>query len=469
VLPGPQGNAAKPIRSNPVELNNRIVARLWQDPPRAMPRWKRRVLAGLRVGYVTIRDIMEGQLTLQAMSLVYTTLLSLVPLIAISFSVLAGFGVQHELEPLLIEALEPLGPERSVEVAERIIQFVDNINIGVLGGVGLAFLLYTVVTLMQKIESAFNGIWHVTHERSMARRFSDYLSVVLIGPVLVFSALGVTATITATPIIRQIATIEPIGTLIAIGTSLVPYVLVVAAFTFIYVFMPNTKVRLGSALAGGIAAGVLWATTSFVFTWFVADSANYEVIYSAFATLIVFMIWLYVNWMILLIGGTIAFYHQNPDFVTPHKTSMRLSNRIKERIALTVAILIGRNYYGQEQAWTLERLAERVQVPRDGLVLVLAALEKAGLMKRTADKPPFYLPGRPLETTPVKAVLDAVREAEESHLALARLAKDPVVERLEEMLDDAVGQALAQRTIKDMVQGRIDDRGRSKIKTGSDE
>jgi membrane protein len=469
VLPGPQGNAAKPIRSNPVELNNRIVARLWQDPPRAMPRWKRRVLAGLRVGYVTIRDIMEGQLTLQAMSLVYTTLLSLVPLIAISFSVLAGFGVQHELEPLLIEALEPLGPERSVEVAERIIQFVDNINIGVLGGVGLAFLLYTVVTLMQKIESAFNGIWHVTHERSMARRFSDYLSVVLIGPVLVFSALGVTATITATPIIRQIATIEPIGTLIAIGTSLVPYVLVVAAFTFIYVFMPNTKVRLGSALAGGIAAGVLWATTSFVFTWFVADSANYEVIYSAFATLIVFMIWLYVNWMILLIGGTIAFYHQNPDFVTPHKTSMRLSNRVKERIALTVAILIGRNYYGQEQAWTLERLAERVQVPRDGLALVLAALENAGLMKRTADKPPFYLPCRPLETTPVKAVLDAVREAEESHLALARLAKDPVVERLEEMLDDAVGQALAQRTIKDMVQGRIDDRGRSKIKTGSDE
>lgn len=439
-----------------MELNNRIIALLWEDPPRSMPRWKRRLLSALRVGFVTVRDIQEGQLTLQAMSLVYTTLLSLVPLIAISFSVLAGFGVQHELEPFLIDALEPLGPEKSIEIAERIIQFVDNINIGVLGGVGLAFLLYTVVTLMQKTESAFNGIWHVTHERSMARRFSDYLSVVLIGPVLVFSALGVTATITATPIIERIATLEPIGTLIAIGTSLVPYVLVVAAFTFIYVFMPNTKVRLGSALVGGIAAGVLWATASFIFTWFVADSANYEAIYSAFATLIVFMIWLYVNWMILLIGGTIAFYHQNPDFVTPHKAIARLSNRVKERIAFTVAILIGRSYYGQENAWTLERLAGRLQVPRDGLALVLDALENAGLMKRTADKPPLYLPGRPLETTPVKAVLDAVREAEEGRFALARLAKDPVVERIEEMLDDAAGQALHQRTIKDMIQGTID-------------
>jgi membrane protein len=442
-----------------VELNSRIIARLWQEPAHSMPRWKRRLFAAFRVGYVTARDIQEGQLTLQAMSLVYTTLLSLVPLIAISFSVLAGFGVQHELEPLLVEALEPLGPERSVEVAERIIQFVDNINIGVLGGVGLVFLLYTVVTLMQKIESAFNGIWHVTHERSMARRFSDYLSVVLIGPVLVFSALGITATITATPIIERLATLEPIGTLIAVGTSLLPYALVVAAFTFIYVFMPNTKVRLASALVGGIAAGVLWATTSFVFTWFVADSANYEVIYSAFATLIVFMIWLYVNWMILLIGGTIAFYHQNPDFVTPHKAITRLSNRVKERIALTVAILIGRSYYGQENAWTLERLAGRLQVPRDVLQLVLGALEKAGLMKRTADKPPLYLPGRPLETMPVKAVLDAVREAEEGDLALARLAKDPMVERIEEMLDDAVGQALHQRTIKDMVQGGIREQG----------
>ena len=439
-----------------MELKERMIARLWEEPPRSAPRWKRRLISVLRVAYVTVRDAQEGQLTLQAMSLVYTTLLSLVPLIAISFSVLAGFGVQHELEPLLIDALEPLGAEKSAEVTERIIQFVDNVSVGVLGGVGLVFLLYTVVTLMQKIEGAFNSIWHVRHERSLARRFSYYLSIILIGPVLVFSALGVSATITATPILELLAASEPVGTLIAIGTQLLPYALVVTAFTFIYVFMPNTKVRASSALVGGFAAGVLWATTGFIFTWFVADSANYEAIYSAFATLIVFMIWLYINWMILLIGGTIAFYHQNPDFVTPYKESARLSNRVKERIALQAALLIGRSYYGQEQPWTLERLAKRLRVPRDVLDLVLGALERAGLMKRTADRPPLYLPGRPPEITPIKAVLDAVRVAEEEHTAPTGGAKDPIVERLEAMLDAAVGQALDQRTVKDMVQDRLE-------------
>jgi membrane protein len=159
--------------------------------------------------------------------------------------------------------------------------------------------------------------------------------------------------------------------------------------------------------------------------------------------------------MILLIGGTIAFYHQNPDLVTPYKESARLSNRIKERIALSAALLIAQSYYGRDQAWTLERLARRLRIPRDVLGLVLDALERAGLMKRTADKPPLYLPGRPPETTPIKAVLDAVRVAEEEHMALTGVTKEPVVERLEAMLDEAVGQALDQRTVKDMVQDRL--------------
>jgi membrane protein len=160
--------------------------------------------------------------------------------------------------------------------------------------------------------------------------------------------------------------------------------------------------------------------------------------------------------MILLIGGTIAFYHQNPDFVTPYKETARLSNRVKERLALSVTLLIGQSYYRQEQPWTLERLAIRLRVSRDILGLVLGALERAGLMKRTADKPPVYLPGWAPEATPIKAILDAVRSSEEGHVALSGVATDPVVERLEALLDAAVGQALDQRTVKDMIQDRLE-------------
>ena len=141
----------------------------------------------LRLLAVSSRDFSEGLINLRAMSLVYTTLLSLVPLLAVSFSVLKGFGVHNQIEPLLLNFLAPLGPKGG-EIAASIIGFVENLNVKVLGAVGLAVLLYTVFSLIQKIEDAFNDIWRVRRQRSLARKISDYMSVLLIGPVLI--ALG---------------------------------------------------------------------------------------------------------------------------------------------------------------------------------------------------------------------------------------------------------------------------------------
>ncbi len=155
-----------------------------------MPWWKSIPLKGIRILYVIVRDLVQGQLTLRAMSLVFTTLLSLVPVIAVSFSVLKAFGVHNQVEPLLFGFLEPLG-DKGVEVTNQIIGFVDNIKVGVLGAVGIAMLIYTAVSLIQKVEDTFNYTWHVQRSRSFATRFSSYLSVIIIGPVLVFSSLGV--------------------------------------------------------------------------------------------------------------------------------------------------------------------------------------------------------------------------------------------------------------------------------------
>lgn len=429
-----------------------LVSRLWQADVDAMPAGKRHLFRGLRIAYAVGRDVQQGDLTLRAMSLVYTTLLSMVPLLAISFSVLKGFGVQNELQPFLINLLEPLGPEKSAEVTGRIIEFVENTNVGVLGAVGLCFLLYTVISLLQKIEGAFNAIWRITRERTLARRFSDYLSVIVIGPVLMFGALGLTAAVTGTSIVERAARYEPITTLIGVAASLVPYVLVVGAFTFINVFMPNTRVRLLSAFVGALIAGVLWASAGFVFTAFVADSNNYNAIYSAFATLMVFMIWLYVNWLILLVGGTIAFYHQRSDFLTRSRTIAHLSNRVKERIALSAMLLMTRGVYDGASPLTQEQLSERLRVPRDALGRILGALRAAGLIAETAARPPAYLPARAADATPVKAVLDAVRTADErNQLGPAHLPRDAAAERVQMAADRAVAEALEAWTVKDVL------------------
>ncbi|NNF97230.1 MAG: YihY family inner membrane protein, partial [Halobacteria archaeon] len=260
-------------------------------------------ITALRIGHLIMRDISEGQITLRAMGLVYTTLLAMVPLIAVSFSVLKGFGVHNQVEPLLLGLLEPLG-DKGVEITEKIIGFVDNINVTVLGSLGVALLFYTAVSLMQKIERAFNDTWRVTELRPFAQRFSDYLTVILIGPVLMFTALGVTASIGNIEMVKAAMQVEVIGASIQLAGRLLPYLLVVGAFTFVYVFVPNTRVSFRAALIGALVAGLMWQIMGWGFAAFVANSTKYTAIYAAFATMLILLIWLYVSWLILLTGGS---------------------------------------------------------------------------------------------------------------------------------------------------------------------
>jgi membrane protein len=432
-------------------LRSLIDGAIWNEDIASQPRWRARLIKLVRIVYVVGRDLTEGQLTLRAMSLVYTTLLSMVPLLAVSFSVLKGFGVHNQIEPLLLRLMAPLG-EQGVEVAGRIIGFVENIKVGLLGSVGLALLFYTVVSLIQKIERTFNYIWHTSQSRSLARRFSDYLSVILIGPVLMFAAMGLTASVSSATVVQKLVSLEPLGTLIKTVTQLVPYFLVVGAFTFVYSFIPNTRVRLSSALTGAVVAGVLWEVIGWLFASFVVSSTKYAAIYSGFAILIVFMIWLYLSWLVLLIGASIAFYHQHPEYLKAEPGEVQLSGRLREKLALLVMFLIGQSHYGQRPAWTMDGLAQTVAVPKDAVADVLGALENRGLLIQSCEEPPGYLPTAALETVSVTDVLDAVRAAGESpYLNAERLRAEPPVEKLVRRFEAAAHEALGRHTLKDLV------------------
>ena len=435
---------------DPSALITRFNDAIWGPDLGQLPPWKAWPMQLARILIAVVRGLGDGQLSLRAMSLVYTTLLSLVPLLAISFSVLKGFGVHNQIEPLLLNMLEPLG-EQGVEISAKIIAFVEKVKAGVLGSMGLGLLVYTVISLMQKIERAFNYTWHVTRPRTFSQRFSDYISVIVIGPLLVFSSLGVTASAMSSSLVTQLTAIEPLGSLFAIGTKLVPFVLIVVAFTFVNSFMPNTKVRLRSALVGAIVAGILWQVTGWAFTALVMSSTKYTAIYSAFASLIVFMIWVYLSWLILLVGASIAFYHQHPEHMTGRWKDMRLSNRVREKLALLCAYLISRSYYTNGEAWTVEGLAQHLRVPGEATESILHSLEQEGLIVRTGGEPPSFIPGRPPESTAVKDVLDAVRTAhEKDHIEPDGLPSEEAVERLLARLDQAVHEALDGHTLKDL-------------------
>ena len=436
-------------------LRRLLIQAIWEPDLESLPTGRAVVLRGLRLCYVAIRDVAEGQLTLRAMSLVYTTLLSLVPLLAVSFSVLKAFGVHNQIEPLLLHLLAPLG-DKGLEITERILQFVENVRVGVLGSLGLAFLIYTVISLVQKIERAFNYTWHVDQHRPFAQRFSDYLTVIIIGPVLVFTAMGITASVMSASMVQQLVAYQPLGSAVRLAGRLVPYVLIIGAFTFIYVFVPNTRVRLRSALLGGAVAGVLWETTGWVFTSFVVTSTKYTAIYSAFATLIMFMIWLYLSWIILLVGASIAFYHQHPEYLTVRRRELRLSTRMHEKLALLAMCFIARHYYYGRPAWTLEALSQRLHTPIDLFKRVMNDLRRGGLLLTSGDDPPTYLPARPLETTPISEVLAVIRSGgEEAAFNFQRLPTEAAVDALLIQNEAALEAALRARTLRDLALGEM--------------
>jgi len=429
------------------QIRQQLEQLLWGPDTRSAPWWRHRLVGALRLAFAVGRDLRDGQLTLRAMGLVYTTLLSIVPLLALAFSVLKAFGVHNQIRPALLTLVEPLGA-RGVDLADEIIGFVENMRVGVLGAIGLALLVYTVISLLQKIEAAFNHVWRVARPRPFSQRFSQYLSVLVIGPVLVFAALGVTATLLNASVVQALATIEPFGSAIETLGRLVPYLLVIGAFAFIYVFIPNTRVRVSSALVGATVAGLLWQSVGWGFATFVADSPKYFAIYAGFAIVIVAMIWLYLAWLIVLFGSSLAFYHQHPEYLAARRREPRLSNRQREQLALRVIGLVGNNYYRNAAPWSLETLAHRLHVPQVSVEELLRNLTEAGFLAETTAEPPRYLPARAFENVPVTELLEAVRRADEE--PAVGFESEAPVERCVARIGSAVNEALHDQTLRDL-------------------
>ena len=396
-----------------------------------------------------VRDFTQGQLGLRAMGLVYTTLLSLVPLLAVSFSVLKGFGVHNRVEPLLLEALVPLGETGKI-IGTQLIQFVENARVAVLGTLGLVLLIYTSVSLIQKTEEAFNHIWHVARPRSLANRFSHYLTVILIAPVLFLSASGLAGSIQTSAPFTSLLTSAPGSGLLALLGWLLPYLILAAAFTFIYVSLPQAHVEFRHALVGALAATVLWRLTGWGFGYFMAGSTHLTAIYSGFAIPILFMIWVHIAWLILLAGASLAFYLQHPEYLTTDDGEARPGCQLQERWTLAVAGQVAHRHYQGGLPWDRDGLAQALGLPCNLVGNRLELLETGGYLVRTVGEPSRYVPSRDPDTIDLAGLLDFARGYPETSSAAPPRSPDPTGTAIEDRLEAARHQALAGLTLKDL-------------------
>ena len=435
----------------------RLRAIIWERPlsdqaGNALPLWHMALIRTAQIGWVVTRDLLDGRLSLRAMSLVYTTLLSLVPTIAIAFAVFRAFGYAVYVQDFLTQLLEPLG-EQGADITARIMEFVDRVNANVLGTVGFVFLLYTVLSMVKKIETAFNDIWRVEASRSLARQFTDFISMGVLGPLVLFTALGIMAGVLSNAYVGTFVDYGPIKFMISQMSKIVPYVILIATFTFIYAVMPNTRVQLVSAFVGATVAGIAWGIAGWAFATFVVKSAQYVAVYSAFASLVVFMIWLYASWLILLAGCSISFYFQKRRHLSPSIGLAQLTARQQSRMAVQALVLIHEAYERGGQAWTEETLARRLRMPVESMVAIEAMLANGGFIARSDGRPPRLVPALPAHKVRVSDIMACIRAKREiGSVSDEMLAHLPKVQSFYDRVNEAETGLLTGTTIADLMQ-----------------
>jgi membrane protein len=307
--------------------------------------------------------------------------------------------------------------------------------------------------MIQKVEESFNFVWRVAQPRSLMRRVSEYLSVMVIGPAVTVAALGLIATFAHTSGARAVAQYEPVGTILAVFGRLAPYVLVTAVFTFLYGFMPNTKVRFQAALIGGVFAGVVWAATGMIFTSFVVNSTRNIVIYASFAIVIVALFWLHVSWLILLLGAQLSFYVQNPQYLRPGRGEIQLNASLRERVALSIMYLIVSDYRSANHRWNTNKLAEHLDLPGAGINPIVTALERAKLLLLADDE--TWVPARDPQAVELIEVLEAVRH-DTAGPRLARIRDIAPAVAAARAAEEAMGKSLKGKTLSDLVEQESD-------------
>ena len=395
-----------------------------------------------------LRDWLRGEITVRAMSLAYTTLLSIVPLLVFSAVILKSLGARGDLKFIISQFFAPMGGAAD-QLTESVLQFVRNMRGDLLGAIGLIFLVYTVVTTIQKVETSFNFLWRVDRPRSFLRRFSEYLAVMVLGPILLAVALGLLASAERSPFAAWVDGIKPLAwTLSAVGKVL-PYVIVTIIFTFMYVFIPNTKVQYRAALIGGVTAGIVWALVGKVFTAFIVYSSSMVAIYTGFAIVLTTLIWVYLSWLILLIGAQLAFYLQFPQYLRHGQEAFELTGRDREQVALSIMYLVGRDYSAGKASWTAHALAAELDIPSIALAPVLHCLEQNGLLLATAGEQ--FVPGRDIASIRLAEVFEVVRALHSGRLAIAIHSVGPAVALLNEV-ESSMEAPLKGRTLKDFIE-----------------
>ena len=396
---------------------------VWRIRGRDLPLRQSILLRSIRVLILSVRGIMQDKAPLRASALTFYSLLSVVPVVAMVFGVAKGFGFENTLEKVLMKSLE--GQE---QIVERILDFahalLDSVKGGFVAGIGLLILFYTIIKILSNIENAFNDIWGIKKSRSLGRKVSDYLSIMLIGPVLFVLSSSMTVVISSgiTRVVERIAYLKVVSPGIALLLGFLPYVSLWVLFSFVYIFLPNTKIKFTSGILGGVIAGTLYQVFQFGYIHLQISVAKYNAIYGSFAALPLFFVWMQLSWLIVLFGAEIAFAHQNVETYEFEQDCLNVSHSFKRLLSLWVLHRIVRNFMEGEKPWDGAQISHVLEIPSRLVNQILHELGTSGLISevKVEETKIGYEPAQDPEGMTVKSVIDTLEEFGSHGIPVAR-------------------------------------------------
>ena len=389
-----------------------LTGGIWRIHSRDLPPRQFFLIRLVRVILASVRGFLTDRCTLHASALTFYSVLSIVPAFAMVFGIAKGFGMDKVLEERVRTALSS-----QPEVADRIMQFsqsaLANTKGGLMAAVGLLILIWTVVSVLSNIERSFNEIWGVKEHRTLVRRVTDYLFLVIICPIfIVFSGAATLLATTKLPaFIHAIAFLGFFSHLVIPLLRVLPFCACWALFTFIYIFMPNTKVNLRSALVAGVVAGTAYQLTQWAYFAFQVGVTRYNAVYGSFAAVPFFLLWLQVTWLIVLYGAELSFAHQNVETYEFEPDCLLASRAFKRLVALRVAQLLAANFDRARPPMTGPQISHELGVPIRLGNEVIFDLVRAGILTeaKIQDSKDFgYQPARSICEMTLAQVTEAL-------------------------------------------------------------
>jgi membrane protein len=405
-------------------------------------------LRQLRIFSLAINGFNEDKCLTKATALTFYTLFSIVPILALAFAISKGFGLEKNLQ----EMISGNYPEYKEVLDQAFVsagKLLSTAKGGVIAGFGIVLLLWSVLKLLVSIEDNFNEIWEIKKGRTWVRKLTDYLTVMLIGPVFLIVAGGLTVAIQT-----KVGSIEILGYASTILIKLIAYSLIVAVFMFLYIILPNTKVNFRSAVVAAVISTILFELLQWAYVKFQIGANQLNAIYGGFAALPLFLIWLQYSWYIVLFGADIAFANQNVDHYELDNEIKKLSIRYKKVIALMIANIVAKGFYQGDKAMTSIQIAEKLDLPVRLARTIINEFVECGIfieMKTDTEKEIVYQPGVTESKFTVKYLLETLEKNGTNSLQMIDTIELKNINQLMQQLDRSLEVEMGSVYIKDIV------------------